>query len=978
MPDSSLILTRAKAAAMSRDYPLAIRLYTELLKQSPDDMKLLTQLGALYVKAGQDKKALPLYRQISMLEPDNFNALLNLGGIYRRLQKYQSSIDALEKALATGKNDLQANYSLGFTYKFMGNYDDAIDCFESVIAENPADALAFNHLGVIYTIRREYDKAVNAYSRGLKADPNHPILHLNLAHTYEDMHKYSNAALSYAAALRAKPGWMEAIADFSDLLLRLKRAKDAEGLVDQALRLEPGNTGMHTLRGRAYVQESNYQRASEEFAQVIESEPKNRQALSGLAFSYEKLGQLPKALEVMKMYEAADPSDAAMVKQYAEVLLSAGKPDAAVKKIKKALSADADDVEALNLAAQYYTLKRNAKRALVCIRKIESADPTYHEFYKDVGNRYRQIGNLREARHHLEKYLHACPDDAAGILALAAVEEAEGNTDAAIIQYHKALKYDQYNEAARLALKRIDEQLQAEGVVAEQPPELETVPSEDDFAVPDGEEIEMEATDESFKDKKDEPAQKETEPEELFDPESWGENELIEDEDEGSIDFADDEALDDEVPSDVDDLEDLVQDDEPVDADENEIPGNDDDLPFIEDSSVAQPQQHDLPAEEIPVQIPAEESPDENSSPSEEDSLSDKESSSADEVLPSDDDLLPEEITPSDETTTEPAAEPVPEEEKEDIEPAEEQKPAADLLEQARKEAALAAAEASEAVAKAARQAQQDLDQSARNAVRRAADEAEERIREKADNAVKDAVRKAAPQDTSYNHPSEKPAPLSASEQDFRDALDKVVSASEKAARTAQDIREQLKEDVSAMQTENSRKADETVQRVAEAADEAVRDAIENLNLQASKMLPSIANILSDRDSAKKYLPALELFKKLKSLSEYLPPEEKAVFQTSRTRLLLDYLIARLSGKPGLLATAQALRNSGTLSDFIVEEAVPYDTNGIELAEKVMKSMKTMTADLPDESLATVLDATVSTVIDQVSDYADTVERTTD
>ena len=85
----NLILSRAKAAVMSRDFTLASRLYKGLLRTDPENTSLLSELGSLFVKSNQDERALPLYKEIVRLEPQNINALNSLGAIYRRLKKYE-------------------------------------------------------------------------------------------------------------------------------------------------------------------------------------------------------------------------------------------------------------------------------------------------------------------------------------------------------------------------------------------------------------------------------------------------------------------------------------------------------------------------------------------------------------------------------------------------------------------------------------------------------------------------------------------------------------------------------------------------------------------------------------------------------------------------------------------------------------------------------------------------------------------------
>ena len=112
----------------------------------------------------------------------------------------------------------------------MGKYDDALNCFNRVVEENPEDVLAFNHIGSIYALKNQNKDAVSSYLRGLKIDPNHPILHLNLAKSYDALGEFEKAQSEYEAALKTKPGWLEAIENYADLLLKKTRHAMLESL----------------------------------------------------------------------------------------------------------------------------------------------------------------------------------------------------------------------------------------------------------------------------------------------------------------------------------------------------------------------------------------------------------------------------------------------------------------------------------------------------------------------------------------------------------------------------------------------------------------------------------------------------------------------------------------------------------------------------------------------------------------------------
>ena len=292
-----LILSKAKNAVLAHDWATAATLYKELLRGDEANVAYLKELGSIYVKAGEDEKAIPYYEQIITFYPHYVEAMTSLGAIFRRLKRYEESIQILQRAHEEARDAESVNYNLGFTYKEMGNYEDAIEAFTSVITSNPDDVLAHNHLGSIYLAQKQYEKSIAAYRRGLQVDPNHPILNYNLARCYEASNLYPEAVRCYNAALKTRPGWTDAIHDFSSLLIKCQQSKAAQDLVEQSIKLHPMNTDLLYILGNIYLHQFDYKNASFTLKKADSIKPEDIKILSALAQALEMGDNPESALE---------------------------------------------------------------------------------------------------------------------------------------------------------------------------------------------------------------------------------------------------------------------------------------------------------------------------------------------------------------------------------------------------------------------------------------------------------------------------------------------------------------------------------------------------------------------------------------------------------------------------------------------------------------------------------------------------------
>ncbi len=126
---------------------------------------------------------------------------------------------------------------------------------------------------------------------------------------------------------------------------------------------------------------------------------------------------------------------------------------------------------------------------------------------------------------------------------------------------------------------------------------------------------------------------------------------------------------------------------------------------------------------------------------------------------------------------------------------------------------------------------------------------------------------------------------------------------------------------------------------------------------KTSSIVPSVVNILKDSERAEKNAELLKLFHELHTLSDSLPSEKKSDFMKSKNRVQLDFVIAKLEGKPGLLSTAQALRKANFQSYGTTAEIKAIPLSGQRLTNAVLNMMNDLSDSFTDKSLTTAMDS---------------------
>ena len=136
----------------------------------------------------------------------------------------------------------------------------------------------------------------------------------------------------------------------------------------------------------------------------------------------------------------------------------------------------------------------------------------------------------------------------------------------------------------------------------------------------------------------------------------------------------------------------------------------------------------------------------------------------------------------------------------------------------------------------------------------------------------------------------------------------------------------------------------------------------------AEAILKKIEESLKNSELESEYTEQIELFKSLKILSAFMPESQKNTFYSCKMNMMIDYLIQKMSGKPGLLATVTALLESGVLGDEYenqLKAKCDYDL-GNELLAKVLRDVKRLAQSLEDKETVHSIGLSADIILEQI------------
>ncbi len=342
------------------------------------------------------EQAIASYTRVIELRPDFADAYLNRGVIYSLSGRHEQAIADANKAVALAPQSAPSYGVRGSIYEAAGRYNLAFADYNTALGLEPTFYQLFYKRGQLYQLRSQYDAAIADYTRGIAVQPEAAFYYAR-AEAYYDKSAFFDLEMPAFSAL------MEHELAAADL-------KTAHAItIEQGtrrLQVNPTDAEALLLRGQAYLEEREYDKAQADFdrlAALVPGATDWRELAATQRKEYEAAGQ---HVEAAAQRIAADPlaADAyaeravayAMTGQYK--LANADRLAAAtlfVARYTDKIAANPNDYTLFGKRGQAYLQKKAYAPALADFNAAIRLAPDRLEAYRDRALAYiglRQFG----------------------------------------------------------------------------------------------------------------------------------------------------------------------------------------------------------------------------------------------------------------------------------------------------------------------------------------------------------------------------------------------------------------------------------------------------------------------------------------------------------------------------------------------------------------------------------------------------------
>lgn len=860
--------------------------------------------------------AIRLYKSLLQEDVKNIEYLSALGNLYMKNNDDEKALPYFQQILTFYPNNFEAMNSMGGIYRRMGRYQESIEILQKALETKINPAQVNYNLGFTYKLMKNYSDAIDAFENVIAVNPTDVLAYNHLGTIYAAQNNHEKAVATYKRGLQIDPNHPVIQFNLAKSLEAMHDDTSAIQAYDAALRAKPGWQEAVIEYAKLLLNHRKTRLAGELVQNAIGLHPQDFGLYAQMGQILMRQSNFEKAASSFEIANRLVSGNAENLKNLAEAFEKLGKKEEAVLTIKKAESVEPEDEKIKKSAASIFLTAEKYREAAEVIRQLGSANKNDCEALDLAGQYSILIGRNDSAQNFASKIKKIDPDYVIYLYSFASRFFQKGNLEAAKENVKAFIDENMKNIPAWLLLGQIDEKL---GNSEEALDDFSTAVAFDPnnflaekLAKELGNKIDSEKT-----------CRDEKKPD---DSALSGSQEISLDE----FGFGDDENAVSEEKS--------LETHEPA-PDE---PENSNDSAGPEDST------EDLKVEDKTDVLAL----DEESALFED---GEKDSESDDEISLDEIDKNTDEFKEDEEILPEPE-----ELEEDDLTGSEKANVSADALSGPE---FLPETEENAALNEPEDSAEKHADNLNPEEFKTQEENCASKIEIKAEPAKSSETTPAAEK----NAPAERAEPSESVGQAEASEQIELAEPTEKTAGSEQET--ELPEEIPLFDDSDHPEdlSDEKDSFAPDAAAERkeAETAYETLVSQVSDVLPKLSSFLDSSEEEARFQKEIELFKRLRQFGEQLPFEQRAKFLAGRVRLLLDYIIARLSGRPGLLRTASEVRRQNDIQENDMQIAI--NGNNRRDIVNVLKDMENLTFYLEDKNLSKALIVVAEEVVDKLS-----------
>jgi superkiller protein 3 len=344
---------------------------------NPDNAAWHVSRGRLLDELRRYSEAIDAYRDALMLEAGNIECLTALGIDFARVGDYAQSLSCFEQLEQIDPSCEAAYCHRVFVYSALGEHDKAEQMFYLARQLSDFCPICYYNMGVSQLARADYERALYCFGVVQEHAPNYPQINQRRAESYWRMGDYHHAQQEFLEELRTDPRNIDALVQFSYLLMEMGRMDQAAEKLRRVVEMEPDHTPARRQLAMMAYQSGEFPQAAEQYEFIVRQHPECSETRTQLARVYgamEQWGQARRQLEEALQIDDEQPEVLLDLSEACMMDDDAGSGQRYLEQLEKMLPYQP---EIMHKLAVCHFMQDHWDEGIECCQKALDIDQTY-------------------------------------------------------------------------------------------------------------------------------------------------------------------------------------------------------------------------------------------------------------------------------------------------------------------------------------------------------------------------------------------------------------------------------------------------------------------------------------------------------------------------------------------------------------------------------------------------------------------------
>jgi predicted Zn-dependent protease len=247
--------------------PEAREAFANAIEADASDKESVQMEGLVLYRMGKPAEAIPYLERVREWMPAaNADANYVLGLCYLNAQRLDDARHAFARQYGEEPDSAAAYLLLATMLRHANRPEEAAEQAEKATALSPSLPLAHFMIGDLALSRSDAEKAIQELQAERKINPNYAPLYDRLGDAYLRIDRIEEAQQSLTRAIALDQTLTSAFANMGKLLLRVDDPHTAVMYLNHAEKMDPQDSGIHSLLAQAYHRTGQDDKAREENA----------------------------------------------------------------------------------------------------------------------------------------------------------------------------------------------------------------------------------------------------------------------------------------------------------------------------------------------------------------------------------------------------------------------------------------------------------------------------------------------------------------------------------------------------------------------------------------------------------------------------------------------------------------------------------------------------------------------------------------